>query len=147
MVQCSQCRTTGWLSRLVQGSNKLSTKLDEIYNTWFSRRPEAARLYAAKSLGRPHVEGVNISTPAWPAAMCSTARGPVWPAPPGAATGVPGDGAAQHVVGNAQYTRHDDTCPSCGERDELLLLGARNATLGSQVVEPAGPACSTTTRS
>jgi DEAD/DEAH box helicase domain-containing protein len=39
------------------------------------------------------------------------------------------------VVGNAQYTRHDDTCPSCGERDELLLLGARNATLGSQVVE------------
>ena len=33
MVQCSQCRTTGWLSRLVQGSNKLSTQLDEIYNT------------------------------------------------------------------------------------------------------------------
>ena len=58
MVQCSQCRTTGWLSRLVQGSNKLSTKLDEIYNTWFGRRPEAARLYAAKSLGRPHVQGV-----------------------------------------------------------------------------------------
>jgi DEAD/DEAH box helicase domain-containing protein len=25
--------------------------------------------------------------------------------------------------------------PGCGERDELLLLGARNATLGSQVVE------------
>ena len=40
-----------------------------------------------------------------------------------------------YAVGNAQFTRHDDTCPSCGERDELLLLGARNATLGSQIVE------------
>ena len=59
MVQCSQCRTTGWLSRLVQGSNKLSTNLEEIYNTWFSRRPEAARFYAAQSIGRPQVEGVK----------------------------------------------------------------------------------------
>ena len=59
MVQCSQCRTTGWLSRLVPGSSKLSTQLDEIYNTWFSRRPEAARLYAAASVGRTRVDGVN----------------------------------------------------------------------------------------
>lgn len=136
MVQCSQCRTTGWLSRLVQGSNKLSTKLDEIYNTWFSRRPEAARLYAAKSVGqRSHVQGVHQ----YACVACGNVQA--------------GDGAClacahqelvyvfqvtaqrSHVVGNAQYTRHDDTCPSCGERDELLLLGARNATLGSQVVE------------
>jgi DEAD/DEAH box helicase domain-containing protein len=135
MVQCSQCRTTGWLSRLVQGSNKLSTTLDEIYNTWFSRRPEAARLYAAKSLGRSHVQGVNQ----YACVSCGNLQA--------------GDGTClacahqellyvfqvtaqrSHVVGNAQATRHDDTCPSCGERDELLLLGARNATLGSQVVE------------
>lgn len=135
MVQCSQCRTTGWLSRLVQGSNKLSTQLDEIYNTWFSRRPEAARLYAARSVGRPHVDGVNQHV----CVACGNVQ--------------PGDAAClacahqemlpvfrvtaqrTQVVGNAQYTRHDDTCPSCGERDELLLLGARNATLGSQIVE------------
>ncbi|MFZ1364623.1 MAG: DEAD/DEAH box helicase [Brachymonas denitrificans] len=136
MVQCSQCRTTGWLSRLVQGSSKLSTKLDEIYNTWFSRRPEAARLYAAKSLGqRTHVQGVhqyacvacgNMQATDGPCLACAhqellyvfhvTAQ-------------------RSHISGNAQYTRHDDTCPSCGERGELLLLGARNATLGSQVVE------------
>ena len=135
MVQCSQCRTTGWLSRLVQGSNKLSTQLDEIYNTWFSRRPEAARLYAAQSVGRPHVDGVNQHV----CVACGNVQ-------QGDATCL----ACAHqellpvfrvtaqrtvVVGNAQYTRHDDTCPSCGERDELLLLGARNATLGSQVVE------------
>lgn len=135
MVQCSQCRTTGWLSRLVQGSSKLSTKLDEIYNTWFSRRPEAARLYAAKSLGRSHVQGVHQ----YACVACGNVQA--------------GDGVClacgqqellyvfqvtaqrSHVVGNAQYTRHDDSCPSCGERGELLLLGARNATLGSQVVE------------
>jgi DEAD/DEAH box helicase domain-containing protein len=135
MVQCSQCRTTGWLSRLVQGSSKLSTQLDEIYNTWFSRRPEAARLYAARSVGRPHVDGVSQHV----CVACGNVQ--------------PGDAAClacanqellpvfrvtaqrTQVVGNAQYTRHDDTCPSCGERGELLLLGARNATLGSQVVE------------
>ena len=135
MVQCSQCRTTGWLSRLVQGSSKLSTQLDEIYNTWFSRRPEAARLYAASSIGRPQVDGVNQHV----CVACGNVQ-------PGDATCL----ACSHqellpvfrvtaqrsqAVGNAQFTRHDDTCPSCGERDELLLLGARNATLGSQVVE------------
>lgn len=135
MVQCSQCRTTGWLSRLVPGSNKLSTQLDEIYNTWFSRRPEAARLYADRSVGRPHVDGVKQHV----CVACGNIQ--------------PGDGSClacghqellpvfrvtaqrTQVVGTAQYTRHDDTCPSCGARDELLLLGARNATLGSQIVE------------
>jgi DEAD/DEAH box helicase domain-containing protein len=135
MVQCSQCRTTGWLSRLVHGSNQLSTRLDEIYNTWFSRRPESARLYAAQSLGRVQVDGVERHA----CVACGNVQG--------------GDGACLacghrellHVfqvtaqrttlVGNAQYTRHDNTCPGCGERDALVLLGARNATLGSQIVE------------
>ena len=135
MVQCSQCRTTGWLSRLVQGSNKLSTNLDEIYNTWFSRRPEAARLYAARSVGRPHVEGVNQhacvacgNVQASDTACLACAHQELLPVFRVTAQ-------RTQVVGNAQYTRHDDTCPSCGERDELLLLGARNATLGSQIVE------------
>src|SRR5208282_3824965 len=30
---------------------------------------------------------------------------------------------------------HDTTCPTCGGRDRQLLVGARNPTLGSQVVE------------
>ena len=59
LVQCTECRTTGWLSRLVPSSNKLSTKLDEIYNTWFAGRPESARLYASASVKRSQVEGVT----------------------------------------------------------------------------------------
>jgi DEAD/DEAH box helicase domain-containing protein len=135
MVQCSQCRTTGWLSRLVQGSNRLSTNLEEIYNTWFSRRPEAARFYAAKSIGRSQVEGVEQHV----CVACGNVQ-------QGKDTCL----ACGHqellaifrvtaqqtqMVGQAQYTRHDQTCPACGERGDLLLLGARNATLGSQIVE------------
>ena len=135
MVQCSQCRTTGWLSRLVPGSSKLSTQLDEIYNTWFSRRPEAARLYAAASVGRTRVSGVNQ----FACVACGN---------------VQHDGATcqacahqellevfrvtaqrTQVTDHAQYTWHDPVCPGCGEHGELLLLGARNATLGSQVVD------------
>lgn len=136
MVQCSQCRTTGWLSRLVQGSSKLSTQLDEIYNTWFSRRPEAVRLYAAKSISHPHVAGVNEQV----CVVCATVQ-------PQGRSECQACGHQEllpvfrvtaqrtQMLGQTQYTRHDNTCPVCAEPNELLLLGARNATLGSQVVE------------
>ena len=135
LIQCSECHTTGWLSRLVQGSNKLSTKLDEIYNTWFSGRPEATRLYAAQSIKRPQVEGV--------VQHACVACGNLQQAPGACqACGQQELLAVYKVIaqrsfsiGQVQHTRHDNTCPACGNRDRLLLLGARNATLGSQVVE------------
>ena len=135
MVQCRQCRTTGWLSRMVQGSSKLSTQLDEIYNTWVSRRPEATRLYAAASLGRSQVEGIhqrvcvacgNVQQGEETCLACGHQE---------LANMFRVTAQRTQLVGQTQYTRHDNTCPACGERDELLLLGARNATLGSQVVE------------
>ena len=136
MVQCSDCHTTGWLSRLVQGSGKLSTKLDEIYNTWFSGRPEAVRLYAASSIkNNAQVEGVVQQV----CVACGNLQ---------QATGACQACAHQELlpvfkvvaqrsfsVGQVQHTRHDNTCPACGNRDRLLLMGARSATLGSQVVE------------
>jgi DEAD/DEAH box helicase domain-containing protein len=135
MIQCSECHTTGWLSRLVQGSNKLSTKLDEIYNTWFAGRPEATRLYAAQSIKRPQVEGVIQHA--------CVACGNLQQAPDACqACGQQELLAVYKVIaqrsfsiGKVQHTRHDNTCPACGNRDRLLLLGARSATLGSQVVE------------
>ena len=135
MVQCSQCRTTGWLSRLVQGSSKLSIQLDEIYNTWFARRPEATRLYAAASIRRSHVEGI--------VERACVACGTLQQAKDAClACGCQDLLDVFHVTaqktqvrGQTQYTLHDTTCPACGEQNELLLLGARNATLGSQVVE------------
>ncbi|WP_294636185.1 DEAD/DEAH box helicase [uncultured Aquabacterium sp.] len=135
MVQCRQCRTTGWISRLVQGSSKLSNQLDEIYNTWFSRRPEAARLYAAASIQRSHVEGIFERA----CVACGTLQQAKDEC---LACGHRELLEVFHVTaqktqvrGQAQYTLHDNTCPACGDQNELLLLGARNATLGAQVVE------------
>ena len=43
-------------------------------------------------------------------------------------------GTRSRSRGNATFTWHDSTCPACGQRDRQILLGARNATLGAQVV-------------
>lgn len=135
LVQCSQCRTTGWISRLVQGSSKLSTQLDEVYNTWFAKRPEATRFYAAASIGRSHVDGVVERV----CVACGTLQ---HSADECLACGHKEllsvfrvTALKTQVRGQAQFTLHDNTCPACGEQDKLLLLGARNATLGSLVVE------------
>ena len=136
LIQCTACRTTGWLSRLVPSSSKLSTKLDEIYNTWFAARPEVMRFYAATSFKRPQVEGVSQQ-------VC-TACGNLQQN--GSTTCIACSEEAllpifrvteqkSFSIGQVQYTRHDNTCPACGERDRLMLVGARNATLGAQVVE------------
>jgi DEAD/DEAH box helicase domain-containing protein len=136
LIQCTACRTTGWLSRLVQSSNKISTKLDEVYNTWFAKRPEVMRFYAVTSFKRPQVEGVMQQ-------VC-TACGNLQQNGNATCLGCSEEAMLSifrvteqksFSIGKVQYTRHDDTCPACGERDRLMLVGARNATLGAQVVE------------
>ena len=134
LIQCSECHTTGWLSRLAPASHKLSTRLDEIYNTWFSGRSEAVRLYPGAEWPRPYVAGV-------PQHVCC-ACGNLQPNP-GSCQACGHDelvavfrttGTRSRTRGNATFTWHDSTCPACGQRDRQVLLGARNATLGAQVV-------------
>lgn len=136
LIQCTACRTTGWLSRMVQSSSKLSTKLDEIYNTWFAARPEVTRFYAANSFKRPQVEGVyqqvctacgNLQQNGSQACVACSEEAllPIFRV----------TALRSGSTGQVHYTRHDSTCPACGERDRMLLVGARNATLGAQVVE------------
>lgn len=135
LIQCTECRTTGWLSRLVPSSNKLSTKLDEIYNTWFAGRTEACRLYASASVKRPQVAGIqqcvcvscgNLQQGRETCQACGQNE---------LLSVFKVTAQRSFTVGNVQHTRHDNTCPACGQRDRMLLLGARNATLGAQVVE------------
>jgi DEAD/DEAH box helicase domain-containing protein len=135
LVQCSECHTTGWLSRLPQASNKVSTVLDEIYNTWFSGRPEAVRLYAGGGLKQPQVDGLKQH-------LCTSCGNLQSSAEQCQACGhnelvavFRTTGTRSSTRGNLASTWHDNTCPACGGRDRLILLGARNATLGSQVVE------------
>jgi DEAD/DEAH box helicase domain-containing protein len=135
IVQCSECHTTGWLSRVAPGSSKASAKLDEIYNTWFGRRSEAVRLYPGRKLPTREVDGRDQHL----CAACGNLQ----------VAGGKCDGCGhtelvavfrttgirQSTKGNAAFAWHDTTCPTCGARDRLLLVGARNATLGSQLVE------------
>jgi DEAD/DEAH box helicase domain-containing protein len=46
LIQCRECHTTGWLSRLASASHKLSNRLGEVYSTWLSGRSEAVRAMA-----------------------------------------------------------------------------------------------------
>ena len=115
----------------------VSTKLDEIYNTWFARRPEAVRLYPATQR-RPaaggwresaRLRGLRQSAGSGDKCLhrlrasrarrrCSArrARGRRYSRQRAVHL------ARRHVSGVRRARRQ-------------LLLGARNATLGSQVVE------------
>lgn len=136
LVQCADCHTTGWLSRLPYGQSKVSTDLDEIYNTWFANQPEALRLYTRIGLVRPLCEGMfpRLCT------NCGHLQNG-----PGECSDC-GHGELVDVFRvtalrrtttqeGVEYAWHDSTCPACGSRHRQILLGARNATLGSVAIE------------
>lgn len=134
LLQCADCHTTGWLSRMPNGNTRLSTDLDEIYNTWFSGQPEALRLYTR--LRTPLCDGIaqRVCT------QCGHLQ-----------TG-PGDCAAcgdsdlvdifrvtatrtTTTAAGVAHAWHDPTCPACGSKFRQLLMGARNTTLGAVTIE------------
>ena len=136
LLQCPDCHTTGWLSRLPNGPSKVSTDLDEIYNTWFSAQPEVLRLYALEGLKRPQCEGVaqrlciqcgNLQVAGDNCSACGqAAKVDVF-----RITAKRNSTNAAGVV----HTWHDTTCPACGSKHDPILLGARSATLGAVTIE------------
>lgn len=136
LLQCADCHTTGWLSRIPAGQSRLATDLDEIYNSWFAHQPDVLRLYSSSGLSRPLCEGVSQR-------LCSQC---------GHLQGGPGDCAAcgySELVDVFRVTAtrtttsksglshvwHDPTCPACGSKFRQVLLGARNTTLGAITIE------------
>jgi DEAD/DEAH box helicase domain-containing protein len=135
VIQCTQCRTTGWLSRIPHQASKVSQFLDEIYNTWFSGEAEAVRLYPGPVGSRPQVDGrLELLC-----GECGTLQA--------SGESCMGCGSTELVRvfrtsgirtsnrGGVNHAWHDNGCPACGERDRQILLGVRNATLGAQIVE------------
>jgi DEAD/DEAH box helicase domain-containing protein len=136
LIQCTECHCTGWLSRLPAQQSQLSRDLDAIYNTWFGDHPETARLYSRDGLTRPLTQGLTQKL----CTACGTLRT---------------DGPTCSTCGNEEsvdvfrvtannssklkdgtvFSKHDPTCPACGSERKLILLGARNTTLGSVVIE------------
>ena len=136
LLQCADCHTTGWLSRIPNGQSKLATDLDEIYNTWFAGQSEALRLYALAGLKRPLCDGI--------AQRVCTNCGHLQSGPGDCAACGNGDlvdvfrvTATRSTTTNAgvAHVWHDPTCPACGSKFRQLLLGARNATLGAVTIE------------
>ena len=137
LVQCIDCHTTGWLSRMRGGETKVGSDLDEIYNTWFGRQPEALRLYARAGLTEP-------LTKAFAQHLC-TSCGQLQSGRDECSACGNGELVAvfkvmeirtsTNTLTGATYSRHDSTCPACGSGNRLLLLGARNTTLGAVAIE------------
>jgi len=136
LLQCADCHTTGWLSRMPNGQSKVSTDLDEIYSTWFSSQPETLRLYAQSGLTRPLCDGVNQHL----CTQCGHLQ-------PGLGDCIACGHADLISVFRVTATRttttqaglahvwHDPTCPACGSKFRQVLLGARNTTLGAITIE------------
>lgn len=136
LLQCVDCHTTGWLSRIGHGNSTLVTDLDEIYSTWFSENQEVLRLYARDGLNRPLCDGIeqrlckqcgNLQSGSGVCSSCGNAdlvdvfR----------VTSV----RTNTTTAGVAYTRHDKTCPACGSKYRQVLLGARSTTLASISIE------------
>ena len=125
LIQCPDCHTTGWLSRMPSGPTKVSTDLDEIYNTWFSSQPETLRLYAQAGLRRPQCEGANQRLCIFcgnlqVATEQCTACGQE------AMVNIFRVTATRNSTNSAgvTHTWHDKSCPACGCKHDPILLGA-----------------------
>lgn len=131
LVQCIECHTTGWLALRPNGAARVESSLEAIYNAWFRWSPDLIRLYGDTTLGlrvTRHLCGAcgNLQDSAGPCAHCGHAALTL--------VGLVMDSTAGQVNG-VNYRWHDKTCPACEAKDRFLLLGARAATLGAQVIE------------
>lgn len=136
LIQCTNCHSSAWLSRMPGTATKISHNLEEIYNGWFAANPDVVRLYPEKGCSKQlPVEGAqqllcadcgHLQGQGAECSSCGSDR----------LIGVFRTSAVRSSEnGQTKVNYHDDTCPDCGSRNRLILLGARSATLGAQVVE------------
>ncbi|MCU0756374.1 MAG: DEAD/DEAH box helicase [Xanthomonadales bacterium] len=139
LVQCTDCRTTGWLGLRANASSKFVQDPDigALYNAWFRGAPEVLRLYPVDGIAgappaarRVHACGHcgELQDAAGECRVCGHPQTvAVWEL----------RGQRQSESGGTVYNWHDKVCPACGSRDRLLLVGARSATLAAQIIEQA----------
>ena len=136
LIQCSECHTSGWLSQKPAAENSITPELDKIYSAWFSNNSECVRLYPQEAIRNPIGQaqdrglcctcGLLQASNQTNCISCQSQQMVrVWLV----------NETRQTQRGNVNYLWHLHRCPSCGARERLILLGARNTTLGSQVVE------------
>lgn len=134
LIQCAECHTTGWLSMKTEGGSKLSTDLEVIYNGWFSRSADIVRFYPG-SHRHAHVEGIQRRVCAECGHLQSNKNHCESCGYENLLDIFQVTGTTTSTRGQTVYSWHDLTCPTCASRDRLILLGARNATIGANVIE------------
>lgn len=147
VIQCRQCRTTGWLSVKPPQESRVQTTLEAIYSSFFARNPDTflVRLYPHFGNDRrlmaqaqekylcgqcgylvnqradkcPHCQSENLL----PVHLLNQTRKKT---------------IAQSGTGQTErheITVHDDICPVCGERGEQLIIGAQTTSIAAHAVE------------
>lgn len=134
LVQCTECHTTGWLARRPDSATRIDAELETIYNAWFRSAPEVSRLYPSGSF-RPQCEARHQH-------LCGRCGNLQNNDSKCSACGHDELVAVWEILEQRQTERagvafnwHVQVCPACGTRDRLLLIGARAATLGAQLIE------------
>ena len=160
LVQCSDCLSSGWLTRLPAGTQVIDRSTKSIYDAFFNRRDDLALLYPEADLGSPWLRGERLRV----CGSCGQVNYPhPYPLPGGEGEigrripATPDQNLARercqscgsedlvsvfrpvtaHEVqrGGRNQVESEHLCPVCGAEDSLLLFGARSTTLSAVAIQ------------
>ncbi|KAB2928361.1 MAG: DEAD/DEAH box helicase [Candidatus Contendobacter sp.] len=135
LAQCSDCLTSAWLARLPPGDRCLDHNLQNIYDAFFSRRPELALLYPEDDVRATGAHGEITRA-------CGHC-GQLQPAQDRCRSCGGGDLVPVFLPHTTQTTtwkgktrvESEHRCPVCGAEDSLLLFGARATSLSAVAIQ------------
>ncbi|BCG47908.1 Helicase, C-terminal:Type III restriction enzyme, res subunit:DEAD/DEAH box helicase, N-terminal [Citrifermentans bremense] len=147
IVQCRQCRTTGWLTLKAPQESRVQSSLEKIYAGFFSRNPDTflARLYPR--LGNGHRLMAQVQEKylcckcghlaSQPVQQCSHCQSenllPVHLLNQTRTKNI--SHAGEGKTERHEIVVHDDVCPVCGEQGEQLIIGAQTTSIAAHAVE------------
>ena len=128
LIQCRECRVTGWGAVKRPAEQRLEGDLRVFYNRFFLRDVDVAYLFPAAA--PPGVRGLEVT-------VCG-ACGMVQAADVASCTGCHSERLVRvfrpvsvepRGGGDSRSMRLSRNCPYCGARDALIIVGARAASL------------------
>ena len=135
LVQCSDCLSSAWLTRIQSGEQRVGRDLRTIYDSFFSHREDMALLYPQGDVRenwlrgeRSHVCGSCGQIQATKDRCLSCGAEDIVPVfRPLTARQV----TRREVV----RVESEHICPVCGSEESLRLFGARSTSLSSVIIE------------
>jgi len=135
LVQCNHCHATAWLTRQLKSSQQVQTDLRVIYNDFFRQQPESQVLLPlAIDEDLPDSKGLEK----WLCGHCGQLQGN-----DGACLACGEEGLQRVFVPNLIQQKtvngnprlvSERNCPVCGQKDALLIFGARSTSLSSVAI-------------